>query len=62
MVGGRSIHSISPHSTLTLLYQQIQDLWNNVSQDGIRHLYKSMHLTVQVYVNAQGGDTETEYY
>lgn len=60
MVGGRSIHSMSRHSTLTVLYQQIQDVWNNVSRDGIRHVYQSMHLTVQVYVNAQGGYTEED--
>ena len=37
------------------LRQQVQDSWDNLSQDDIRHLYDSLHATVHSCVAARGG-------
>lgn len=49
--------SVSLHISLAVLHQQAKEVWNNVSQDDVCHLYNHRHVAVEVCVNAQGGYT-----
>lgn len=44
--------SLNSPTTLARLNQQIQDIWNNISQDDIHHLYGHIPVRVQVCINA----------
>lgn len=45
---------ISPQTTLSVLYQQGQEMSNNLPQGGIHFLHNYMHTRVQSNVNSQG--------
>lgn len=53
MMGQPLTRSISPPTILSLLIQQEQEAWNNVSHDDSRHLYDRVHTRVQTYVAVQ---------
>ena len=46
--------SPEPVTTMAELRQQVQDAWDNLSQDGIRHLYGRLHERIHACVAARG--------
>ena len=48
---------LSPESATTIaeLRQRMQDAWDNLSQEDIRHLYDSLHVRIHACVAARGG-------
>ena len=44
-------------TTIALLRQRVQDAWDSLSQDDIRHLYDRLHSRIQACVVARGSYT-----
>ena len=42
---------------MTQLRQHVQDAWENLTQDDIRHLYDRLHVRIDAYVAGRGGNT-----
>ena len=49
--------SPEPATIIAELRQRMQDTWDNLLQDYIRHLYDRLHARIHVWVAAKGGDT-----
>ena len=45
--------SPEPASIIAELRQRVQDDWDNLSQDDIRHIYHRLHARVHAYVAAR---------
>ena len=43
-------------TTISELRQRVQDAWDNVSQDDIRHLYDRLRVRILACVAARGGN------
>ena len=52
--------STEPAMTIAELRQQVQDAWDNLSQDDIRHLYDRLHARKHSCVAAREGTLCTE--
>ena len=50
-------HTLSPEPATTIaeLRQRVQDAWDNLLQDDIRHLYDHLHAKIHACVAARGG-------
>ena len=49
--------SPEPATTIAELRQRVQDAWDNLSQDDIRHLYEYLHARLHAFVATRGGYT-----
>ena len=47
--------SPEPDTTIDKLKQWVQDAWNNLSQDDIRHLYDRLYARIHTGIAARGG-------
>ena len=47
--------SPEPATIIADLRQRVQDAWDNLSQDDIRHLYDRLHARIHACVAARGG-------
>lgn len=57
MVVRQVTRATRPPTTLTELREQVEQAWNNVSQDSIRHLYDRLDARVSACIAARGGYT-----
>ena len=48
-------HSPEPAKTITELRQWVQDAWDKLSQDDIRHLYHPLYARIHACVAVRGG-------
>ena len=46
--------TLSPEPVTTTAEQWVQDAWDHLSQDDIRHLYDCLHLRIQACIAAKG--------
>ena len=46
--------SPEPATTIAKLQQQVQDAWDNLSQDDIQHLYECLHVRIHACVVIRG--------
>lgn len=49
MIERRLNHSLSPATTIAVLHQQTQDVWNNVMQDDIREHTRQVVTPRRIY-------------
>ena len=47
--------SPEPATTIAEFQKQVQDSWDNLSQDDIRHLYDHLHARIHTCIAARGG-------